>query len=123
MTKWGVILSILTSLIAAVLYDLAKKVYPKLKLLYIVETVKRFLRFFIIQNLQRRFVKASIALSIALLVLINVPLPITFAPALHPRRLLVKLVRPRSPVSGTFTGHYTISRDGKSIDVTVDNSP
>ena len=80
MTRGDFILGVLTSLIATILYELARKLYPRLQNISVIELGRRLLRIIAVQNLSIRILSPSIALVIAFFVLVNLPPQTVCAP-------------------------------------------
>jgi hypothetical protein len=95
MTRGDFILGVVSSLVATVLFELARKFYPRLQNIPFKELISRFLKtalalklllvyFFkklVIENLSIRVLSYSFALAISFITLVKVPLYRVYAPS------------------------------------------
>lgn len=110
MTRKDFILGVLTSLIATILFELARKLYHRLNKFPVKEFSKRILKNFVPHSLPKHILSPSIALVIAFLTLIKLPLPIALAPNDEPRTYGLVVVR---PTEESYEAVYAITKDPK----------
>jgi len=80
MTRGDFILSILSSLIATILLELTRKIYPRLQISLIIRLSKGLFRVFAIPKLSARVLPYSIVLVLSISVGVNMSVRTVFAP-------------------------------------------